>query len=122
MNLVAIKTHRYAGKLRKVGDTYRVNGKSDAKLMTALGWAMREAVETGNKFKDNTPKLEFEVIKNPSELYEVSLVGAELVEPPEIAYETIEIREPTPEESLEELEPEVKPKRAYKRRDMTAEE
>ncbi len=83
MNLVSIKNHRYAGKKRKVGDTYQVRNSSDATLMKALGWAVPEVTE-----KPSAP---------------VKTVTA--VKP-----------------SVDTTEEPVKPKRAYKRRDMTAEE
>lgn len=40
LSLVAIKAHRYAGKLRAPGDSYEARTTQDARLMKALKWAI----------------------------------------------------------------------------------
>lgn len=37
--MIAIKPHRYAGRMYAVGDRYSVQGEDHRKLYKALGWA-----------------------------------------------------------------------------------
>lgn len=39
--ITTIKQHRYAGKLRKPGDTYDARGNQDARLIEAMGWGIK---------------------------------------------------------------------------------
>lgn len=84
IRMVSLKPHRYAGKLHKAGDVVFANGKGDARLISALGWAEEQAEEP------QPVKVE------PRPVYQ----GWRKVIQPEV---------------------EVKPKRKYTRRDLTAE-
>lgn len=116
MEFVTIKQHRYRGKLQKPGDKYEISGKSDARLVQAMGWSIPAPVIVAP-------------VVAPAVAAKVRARVAPIALPEPI------VAESTIEHSAEEsIEPAVdggelpavesqsdKPKRAYKRRDLSAE-
>ena len=87
--MITTKKHRYAGKLLQAGDAFQARGKTQARLLKALGVA-RQAVPAPRGADGR-------------------IVFPPKVEPAEFSYEAQVYVYPE------------KPKRQYKRRDMTAE-
>jgi hypothetical protein len=116
MEFVTTKQHRYRGKIQKVGDKYEIAGKSDARLVQALGWSIPAPVIVAPVAPVVVAK-----VPAPARVAYVSRIAAPapvVIEPP---------AEPVAEvaaESIGDIEPVAdtdKPKRAYKRRDLSAE-
>lgn len=121
MNFVTVKLHRYGGKLRKVGDEYPIISKNDRVLLQALKWVAPVVAKA------------FNVAQAPvAQAAEVVVVIAcPMVQPDPIVVQGYEqellLDAPDPEELPESPAPVAdtdstdKPKRVYKRRDLSAE-
>jgi hypothetical protein len=122
--LIAIKSHRYAGRRLVAGESFHARSASDAKILVAIGAAVRP------------PDMAF----TPQSVAEQKVMVANVSEVPEqLPVETIAVSALDPvsihEESGEEpaldsveadteptIDPPVRQKRRYQRRDMTASE
>jgi len=111
-----IKPHVYAGIRRRVGVEYSPRGRTDEKILRALGLVadLLPAVPVTRRVRAAAPALVIEsapVLVAP----EPAIVDPQPAEvtPPQAPIETAE-------QTPDEPEP-IKPKRAYKRRDMVAE-
>ena len=97
MLMISLQDHLYGGKRLKSGDKFEVRGQSDARLLKALGRAI-----------DYTPP--------PEPVYEKPKIYTR-------AYSTAAVVADVPSfvdgGSVDEV---TKPKRAYRRRDMKADE
>lgn len=114
MEFVTTKQHRYGGKMRKIGDTYEIAGKTVARLMQALGLSIPAPVIV-------TPVVAVKV-QAPARMAPVVAPAPVVIESP------VEQAAEAPTEPAGEIEPAPvaepdtdKPKRAYKRRDLSAE-
>jgi hypothetical protein len=100
--MIALKPHRYAGQPKERGDVYRVQGAGEYRLIKALGWA------------------EDHIVPAPVAAVFAPFVVEQVEEHPA---EEAHIEEPVSDEPEVEISLRTgKPKRQYKRRDMTAED
>jgi len=97
--MITIKAHRYAGKMRAPGDKYEASGQNE-KLVKALGWA-KVAPPPDYFVPEPEPK--------PRSYARRDLAAAE-----------VSAAEPAPSTEPDAEAP--RPKRAYRRRDLTAED
>ena len=107
MHMQTVKAHRY-GRERKVGDRYECAEK-DVRLVKALGWAVPVP-----------PEPEIEQPK-PKRAYVRKDIVTELPQPvePEAAAEELATFTADP---VVDAEPSERPRRAYRRRDLKAED
>lgn len=105
IEMKVLKAHVYAGRRHQPGDRYQAIGASDARLVAALGWAAESPQEL------SPPEL-------PPAAPPPRAVPSEPAKPTEPAGAGQSVPASTTEDgALSE-----KPKRQYKRRDMTADE
>ena len=120
MQFVTTKQHRYRGKMRKIGDTYEIAGKSDARLVQALGWSIPAPVVA--------PVVVAPVVAKVAKVA-APVVVAPVESPAPVVAEPV--AEPAPEVTAEAApepgpviaaQPDTdKPKRVYTRRNLSAE-
>lgn len=129
--LVSLQRHVYAGRRLKPGDEFEARGQSDARLLIALKRA---------DFAPAVPEPEPELAAAPAAVVELPIAAPVAIEPapaPEVVTTdapSADAAEPAPtpvDEQPAEQPPQapaesapaepVKPRRQYKRRDMTAE-
>lgn len=117
MEFVTIKQHRYRGKLQKIGDKYEIAGKSDAILVQALGWSIPAPVivvpVVAPAVAAKVRHARVVPIAPPEPIAAESAIEQSAEEPTDPAVDGGEL--PAVESQSD------KPKRAYKRRDLSAE-
>lgn len=105
MQMVSTKKHRYGGKAHAVGDVFVVKSNSDARVVKALGWGVPH----------NAPRVDPRMTQDDT-VVELPTMPVDQPEPQSVqAAEEVGPAAPT------EQEVEHKPRRHYRRRDMTAE-
>ncbi len=106
IRMISLKAHQYAGRRLEKGDEFEARGAGDARLLRLLGWAESAPA----------PVAQLPVLTAKVERFDPVVIGSMNVEPGATFSDS-----PAEPVDAEPSEP-IKPKRAYRRRDMVAED
>lgn len=121
MEFVTTKQHRYKGKLQKIGDKYEIAGKSDARLVQALGWSIPAPIVAPVVVAPVAVKAVAKAAA-PVVVTRVAAPAPVVIEIiPEPAAEVITAFTPDPFPMIAAQPDTDKPKRTYTRRSLSAE-
>lgn len=108
MLFTTLKPHRYGGVMHNPGDEYDIPGQSDARLYKALGWVVEAPEKVAVVVADKAIRRAPMVVAPAVESVAAPAITVEVIEP--------ESADPVAEVAIAEVT-----KRAYKRRDLSAE-
>lgn len=121
VHMKATKAFPYAGRRLAVGDEFDARGKQDARLLIAIGKAVEFTPEVEAKYPQQHAASVFKP-NIPKSLEDVLPAGAapdvDQVHPTTVTVDSV-VTNSLPAEPTEVV-PAEKPKRQYRRRDMTA--